>query len=515
MRHEGYIWEAKWWTRGDEPTTDANMWKQIREVEDGSGDNGSELTAVIDPEAPTTSVDESVTLSASDSKGDITTYEWNIDEKEQISGVDATVTFESAGDYSVSLTVTGSGGSTATDETTLTVESSSTQPTELTAETTIKDFLPTYEERYIPEIFRNYLPGEVDGGHGGHGGGTVAWPDEQKASEFDVDIDAIRDNAGDGSLKFGSLGTQALDWATQFRSAGLPDHAIAQLLPRLMLLPDKTEEPTFQGKGRSTGWDETGGPLPASNDPPLFYQEEWPTDARSEEDEEVKERDRVYFQAKNDSNWSDDFSYLDNYDSALIETLNNNTHPATGDPLGGDSFTANAQMEISTEIHGSDWFWYQALLFKNTSKLPYHLDGTVIWWLGPANFGKTMSAGSYNNEQRPRPGHGHPQRDIIEITLEEEQVPEKYADIDSTISAYAVRLAYHDSPYNMRTAYPDQYWSIEISVGEPLDKKFDTAEKRQRIVDMIAETAHVELETDMDRNDDVVDAIELYNRVGN
>ncbi|AFK20954.1 PKD domain-containing protein (plasmid) [Haloferax mediterranei ATCC 33500] len=514
--HEGYIWEAKWWTHGTEPSTKTgNPWKQIREEGGGSGE---ELKAVIEMSATTVTVDEDVTLDASKSTGDIDTYEWTVDDRDPITGVETTVSFDTTGDHTVTLTVTNTDEDTATAEKTVTVESDGGGSGDLTPETTIKEFFPKYEDRYIPDIFLDFMPGENDGGHGSHGGHsttTVKWTDAEKAADFNVDLDAIRNNVSDGSLTFDSLGTQALDWAKQFRSKGLPDHAIAQLLPRLMLLPDKTEDPTFQGPGRAEAWDETAGPVPASNDPSLFYQEQWPTDARNEKEEEVKERDRVYFQAKNDPAWSDDFEYIDNYDSALLDTLQNDTHPATGDPLGGDRFTANAPMEANAEIHGSDWFWHQVLLFKNTSPVPYHLDGAVIWWLGPANFGKTMSAGAYNNEQRPRPGYGHPQRDIIEITLEDKHVPEDYADIDSTLSAYAVRLAYHDSPYNMRTAYPGQYWSIEVSVGEPLTNKFDTPEKRQRVVDMIAETAHVELETDMDLNDDVVDAIELYNRVGN
>ncbi|ELZ95859.1 chitin-binding protein [Haloferax mucosum ATCC BAA-1512] len=511
--YDGYIWEAKWWTKGTEPSVSSGSpWKQI-----GEAGGGTTPEAVIETSAATVSVGETVTLDASKSTGDIATYEWVVGGRDPVTGVETSVRFDSTGSYTVTLTVTTADGTTATAETTITVESAGGSPGELTPETTIAEFFPNYQERYIPDIFLDFMPGSNDsgGGVGGGGSSTVNWTDAEKAAEFDVDLDAIRNNVSDGSLTFGALGTQALDWAKQFRAEGLPDHAVAQLLPRLMLLPDKTEDPTFQGAGRSAAWDETAGPIPASNDPALFYQDQWPTDARNEKDAEVKERDRVYFQAQNDPTWSDDFDYLNNYDSALLDTLQNNTHPATGEPLGGDRFTANAPMEASAEIHGSDWFWYQVLLFKNTSPVPYHLDGAVVWWLGPANFGKTMAAGAYNNEQRPRPGYGHPQRDIVEITLEDKHVPAAYADIDSTLSAYAVRLAYHDSPYNMRTAYPGQYWSLEVSVGEPLMNKFDTSAKRQRIVDMMAETAHVELETDMDLNDDVVDAIELYNRVGN
>ncbi|MFC4405512.1 carbohydrate-binding protein [Haloarchaeobius iranensis] len=515
VTHDESVWEAKWWTRGDEPG--ASEWGPWKLVEDGGGGGGEELAAAIDASATTVTVGESVTLDGSGSTGDVASYQWAVGDREPVTGVETAVTFDDPGEYAVTLTVTGADGATASAETTLTVEPEDQPPDELTPETTIAEFLPNYQERHIPDVFLDFMPDEVDsgGGHGGHATAAVAWPDDEKAADFAVDLDAIRNNVEDGSLQFGSLGTQALDWASEFRAAGLPDHAVAQLLPRLMLLPDEREAPTFQGPGRDAAWDETAGPVAASNDPSALVQDPWPTDARGEDDEEVAERDRVYFQAQDDPAWSDDFEYLDNYDSALLETLQENTHPATGEPLGGDSFTANAPMEVSTEVHGSDWFWYQVLLFENTGPVPYHLDGAVVWWLGPANFGKTMSAGAYNNEQRPKPGYGHPQRDIVEITLPDEHVPDEYADVDSTLSAYAVRLAYHDSPYNMRTAYPGQYWSLEISVGEPLHQKFDTAEQRQQVVDMIADTAHVELETDMDLNDDVVDAIELYNRVGN
>ncbi|MDL0121609.1 MULTISPECIES: PKD domain-containing protein [Halobacterium] len=513
---DGYVWAAKWWTKGDEPGSDEwGPWNQLRPVDDGGGDGSLAAAITVRPSSP--SVGESVTLDASASTGDIDGYEWTLPDQDDVTGPTPTVTFAAAGSVTVSLTVTGADGDTASADTTITVTDG--EDAALTADTTLAEFLPSYQERHIPDVFLDFMPGE-----NGAGGGvasveraTVNWTDAEKAAAFNVDLDAIRNTVRDGSLPFGALGSQALDWAQSFRSADteVPDHAIAQLLPRLMLLPDETEPPTFQGSGRAAAWDETGGPVAATNDPGVFCQTQWPTDARGEADAEVEERDRVYLQAKTDPAWSDDFTYLDNYDSALLDTLQNNTHPVTGDPLGGDGFTATAPMELSTEIHGDSWFWYQVLLFKNTSPVPYHLDGAVVWWLGPSNFGKTMSAGAYNNEQRPRPGYGHPQRDIIEITLPDKRVPDAYSDVASSLSAYAVRLAYHDSPYNMRTAYPNQYWSLEVSVGEPLADKFDTAAKRQRAVDMIAATAHVELETDMDRNDDVVDAIELYNRVGN
>ncbi len=277
-----------------------------------------------------------------------------------------------------------------------------------------------------------------------------------------------------------------------------------------MLLGPETEPPTFQGSGREQSWDETAGPVAASNDPEQLVQDPWPTDAISEEEDEVAERDRIHDQPEHEDRegWTfhedlpEEILYSDN---PVFDAIDDDVHPVTGDPLGGESFTSNAPMEVSAEIHGDSWWWHQVLLFKNTSDVPYHLDGAVIWWVGPSAYGETMSAGHYNNEQRPGPGHGHPQRDFIEVVYDEEQ----------ELSVFIIRLAFHDSPYNMRTAYPNQHWSLEVSVGDALDQRYETAEERQAVLETMVETAHVELETDMDRNDDLLDELNLRNRVAN
>lgn len=428
------------------------------------------------------------------------------------SGQSTSHTYDEAGSYTTTLTVTDDDGATDTTTTNIVV---GTPSEEITPDTTIAEFLPNYEERYIPEIFLDFMVG--DGGAPKPDEPIGNLTDADKAARYDVDLDAIKNHVEDGSLQFGPLGTQTLDWIDQFAAEEFPNHASAQLLPRLMVLPDVTESPTFQGPGRSVAWEQTAGPVTASNDPALFYQEEWPTDARGEKDAQVRERDRVYFQGQESEEWTSEHdlpdSILKNYDNQLLDTVQDNVHPVTGDSLGGDSFTANAPMEARVEIHSDGWYGYQVLLFKNTGPLPYHLDGTVIWWVGPSNYGKTMGAGHYNNEQRPPGGHGHPQRDIIEVMLDEPQMPED-VDTDVDLSAFAVRLAFHDSPYNMRTAYPNQWWSLEVSTDNDLNGRHQDG-TRQKLLDLMVDTAHVELETDMDMNDDVVDAIELKNRMGN
>ena len=480
----------------------------------GETNDGPTASFTVDPTSPMPG--DEVTLDASDSAdadGSIDSYEWDIEGVDGTpSGEMTTVTFDSTGTYDVTLTVTDNDGGTSSTTKTVSVTEDSG---DLTESTTLAELFPGYKERHVDDVFLDFMPDDFGGGSG-----ETTWSDSAKADAFNVDLEAIRNNVEDGSLQFGSLGTQALPWAQQLRDHGVPDHAIAQLLPRLMLLPDETEELQYQLADSMEMWDETAGPVAASNDPSLFYQDDWPNDARGEDDQEVAERDRVYLQAQTDDAWSGDFQYLDNYDSKLLDTLQNNTHPATDESLGGDTFTANAPMEVEAEIHqkGAGYSGQMVLKFTNTSPVPYHLDGAVIWWMGPSNYGRTMGNGAYNNEQRPQPGYGHPQRDIIEITLPDEHVPDRYADIEQDLSAYALRPAFHDSPYNMRTAYPNQKWSLEVSLGRyqnPLSDAFSSATDRQRIVDMMAETAHVELETDMDLNDDVVDAIELYNREGN
>lgn len=221
---------------------------------------------------------------------------------------------------------------------------------------------------------------------------------------------------------------------------------------------------------------------------------------------EVAIRDRIHDQPEHEN--KEGWTFHQTLPAGILYSENSvfdaNGHPATGEPLGGNGFTANAPMAARSEIHGHSW-WHQVLLFKNTSPVPYHLDGAVIWWVGPSGFGKSMGAGHYNNEQRPGHRYGHPQRDIIEVVYDEDQ----------ELSASVIRLAYHDVPYNMRTAYPNQYWSLEVGLSQPLDNRYPSKQDRPKLLDRMVETAHVERETDMDWNDALLDALDLRNRVSN
>ncbi|WP_226022080.1 hypothetical protein [Halomicrobium salinisoli] len=384
---------------------------------------------------------------------------------------------------------------------------------EITADTTLAELCPTFDSddahMHVPRDFLDYLPdkGSVDGEIDVT---EESVDDSTKAGMYDVDVEAIQNKVNSGELTMGELGTQALDHVQTYIEEGFPYHATAKLLPRLMLLPDETEKLTYHKT--NDPWDQTAGPATPGNDPDQLIQQEWPTDARTYQADEKYERDRAHDQPDHvDTDWtfssllSDDIYYDE--DHPLVETIRNNEHPVTGEDLG-EGFTANAPMEASVRMHNENSnYWYQVLNFKNTQAVPYYVDAAVIWWVGPMAL-SDLRNGHYNNPHRPNPGKGHPQRDIIEVVYDEER----------QLSAYAVRIAQHDEPYNMRTAYPNQRWGLEQglpSTGPDGNERFTSAEERQELVDIMLDTLHVELETNLDRNQSIIEAFDLRNRVSN
>ena len=129
------VWEANWWTRGDEPG--ASQWGPWSAVgpADGGSDGGSggdtdpnqgpTATIAASPSAPVAG--DTITLDASgssDPDDDALSYEWSGDGA-SATGVETTVAYESAGEYAVSLTVTDVNGASDSASTTLTVGSDS------------------------------------------------------------------------------------------------------------------------------------------------------------------------------------------------------------------------------------------------------------------------------------------------------------------------------------------------------------------------------------------------------
>ncbi|WEL18315.1 hypothetical protein SVXHr_2160 [Halorhabdus sp. SVX81] len=379
-----------------------------------------------------------------------------------------------------------------------------TLPSDITGSTTVAELYEHFDDPYyVPRDFTDYLPGETSST-------GQAWTDAEKAEEFNYDVEAVQNNISDGSLTLDQLGTQALPYVQQLADNDFPAHATVKLLPRLALLPDETEDPGTHDDPDNV-WDETAGPTQATNGPDQFIQDRWPTDARTYQPDEVRVRDRVHDQPEYDDSreWGSSADLpedvVNNPDNPIHEMVADKVDPRTGESLGGDGFTANAPMEASVEIHeNGGGYWNQYIVLKNTSEVPYFQDGMVITWLGPSGDAANLADGHWNNPHRPSQSLGHPQRDVIEVN---------HPDYEG-MSAYAVRCANHDEPYHMRTIYPNQQVAMEI--GTPANpEQWSSSSARQDLVDTMLDSLHVELETNLSRNDRLIDAIDLKYRVPN
>ncbi|ADQ69078.1 hypothetical protein C499_06165 [Halogeometricum borinquense DSM 11551] len=116
--HDAHIWEAKWWTKGDEPTADANMWKGIGPA-DGIGDSP---TAAFDLSATFVQPGTEITCDASASTGDLSSYEWDFGDGTTKTELTTSHTYDTTGEYTISLTVTDADGNTADATQKLTVD---------------------------------------------------------------------------------------------------------------------------------------------------------------------------------------------------------------------------------------------------------------------------------------------------------------------------------------------------------------------------------------------------------
>jgi len=155
---DGFVWEAKWWTRGDEPgSSEWGPWKQVRAVDSGGSDGGDSgggndpaLTASFTTSTQFPDVGETVEFDAGDSAGGVESYEWSFGDGTTATGQTVTHAFEQ-GQFEVSLTVTdGSGGSP-------------TESVQITAGRPRSD-----EQRVVAyyrqwsQFDRNYLPADIN-----------------------------------------------------------------------------------------------------------------------------------------------------------------------------------------------------------------------------------------------------------------------------------------------------------------------------------------------------------------
>lgn len=150
--YDDTLWEAQWWTRGNEPDGSEAVWTEISGCDgNGGGDGNDTLTASFTASPTALDPGESVTFDASDSMdsdGTISSYEWTFDNGETATGESVSHTYDVAGTYTVTLTVTDD--EEATDSTTRTVSVGDT-----TSEFKVIGYFPgwksTPEYDYYPE----------------------------------------------------------------------------------------------------------------------------------------------------------------------------------------------------------------------------------------------------------------------------------------------------------------------------------------------------------------------------
>ncbi|EMA46581.1 PKD domain-containing protein [Halobiforma nitratireducens] len=501
--HEGYVWEANWWTRGSEPGEGGEWgpWDEIEPVEDDPDPDPEpepdpeppELNATITASTTRIDVGDEIEFDASDSDGDIDDYAWDLGDGTDASGEAVTHSYDETGEYAVELTVTDTDGETDTDSTTVTVTEES--ESDVTADTTLEEFFSAYDTDFNPVETEGGVPGLLQAEL------------HEDASEFGADLEAIESNAADGSMELGALGDRGLELVKRFDADGVARETTARLMPWLAGLAEETEPIPFNdGGGRDGGLTADAGPVSATNDPPTLVQDAWPSG---------EQFDDVYQQSER-SDWSSGVSQSQhtNTENPIIDATTNKEHPLTGESLG-EGFTANAPLEATAELHGEGWLFDMALVFENVTDVPLLVDGAVIWWVGPSKGGTGLDQFSYDNAQRKNFSVGHPQRDVIEVALPDAAKPGPFEGTDAPLSAYGVRMAQHNNPYLYRTLYPNQQFSMtygNVTGPSQYDWPYDD------LLEVMLETCHVEFREELDdieRNTELVDTLDMKNRYGN
>jgi chitinase len=143
VTHDGSLWKAKWWSKGTEPGSGGEWgpWTKVGACDgsgggggddgDGSGNQSPMASFATDPASPNPG--ESITFDASgssDSDGSITSYEWDFGDGSTATGQTVSHTYETAGDYTVTLIVTDDTGATATATTIVSVATDPEPPTD-------------------------------------------------------------------------------------------------------------------------------------------------------------------------------------------------------------------------------------------------------------------------------------------------------------------------------------------------------------------------------------------------
>ncbi|RQG86675.1 PKD domain-containing protein [Natrarchaeobius halalkaliphilus] len=496
--YDGYLWEANWWTQGDEPgESEWGPWEEIEEYDDGDeddDDNGDDdVLAGFSVSDSNPDPGEEVEFDAADSGGEIESYDWELGDDTEATGEVVIHTYDEDGDYEVELTVTDVDGATDTDSTTVTVADE--PDSDLTADTALEEFYAEFDRDFYPEETEGGVPGLLENEL------------HEDASEHGADLDAIENDAGDGSMELGALGDRGLELVKHFDDVGVARANTARLVAWLAGLAEETEPIPFNdGSGRGGGLTADAGPVAATNDPSVFVQNAWPLG---------EDFDDVYHQSQRED-WSSGVSddQYTNVENPIIDAAVNKVHPLTGESLG-NGFSANAPLEATAELHGDGWQFDTALIFENTTDVPLLIDGAVIWWVGPSKGGTGLDQFSYDNAQRKNFSVGHPQRDVIEVALPDESKPGSFEGTDAPLSAYGVRMAQHNNPYMYRTLYPNQKFSMTYGNVTGPDQ-YDWP--REDLLEVMLDTCHVEFRDDMDdieQNTELVETLDMKNRFGN
>ncbi|RQG86677.1 PKD domain-containing protein [Natrarchaeobius halalkaliphilus] len=212
--YDGSVWEASWWTQGDEPGE--SEWGPWEEVDD-SGDpdpeppDGPTATVSTDPLSPEPG--DEVEFDAADSDGEIEDYGWEFGDGETATGENVTHAYGEEGEYTVELTVIDDGGQTDSETVTVSVEPEDESPPVDPGEIPDQVFAPYHHLTTDPET----TPVEWSGPAGtdyfhlafilGTGDGTPAWDGDVDhvvgESQFDDEIRELQDQGGQAIISFG------------------------------------------------------------------------------------------------------------------------------------------------------------------------------------------------------------------------------------------------------------------------------------------------------------------------
>ncbi|NLV11241.1 PKD domain-containing protein [Halomicrobium mukohataei] len=128
---DGSLWTAEWWTEGTEPAESEDVWTLEGACNGDGGDENTAPTASFSADVSTPEPGDSISFDASESSdpdGSIDSYEWEFGDGTTATGETVSHSYDSAGDYTVTLTVTDDAGATATDSTTISVSSGNAAP---------------------------------------------------------------------------------------------------------------------------------------------------------------------------------------------------------------------------------------------------------------------------------------------------------------------------------------------------------------------------------------------------